>query len=141
MRPAPLFDICALILFALFARAAHPPFTFSGAVDAFWPWAVGALVGWGIVSVVRPKNDYGEGAIVWPCAIGIGMLLWILVNGHLPHYTFLLVASIMSFLLMFGWRVIAMRRNARGARNASSSRNAGSARPTGNPRPTRRPRR
>ncbi len=122
VRTAPLLDIAALVLFALFARAAHPPFTFLGAIDAFWPWAVGALVGWGIVTLVKPRNHYGEGIIVWPSAIIIGMILWTVVNGRMPHYSFLIVASVMSFILMFAWRVVAMRRNARLAKQQAPRR-------------------
>lgn len=117
MRTAPLIDIAALVVFALFARAAHPPFTLSGVLDAFWPWAIGALIGWGLVLVFKPRNDYGEGIIVWPSAIIFGMILWSLVNGSLPHYSFVIVASVMSCLLMFGWRVVAARRAKRAPRS------------------------
>lgn len=122
MRPAPLFDILALVAFAIFARAAHPPFTFMGMLDAFWPWAVGALIGWIIVTFVRPKNDYGEGAIVWPSSIVLGICFWFLANGRMPHYSMIIVTIIVSFLLMFGWRVVAMRKNAKATRSAAQQR-------------------
>ena len=118
MRLGPLFDIIALIFFAVFARAAHPPFTFLGMLDAFWPWAVGALIGWVIVSFVHPRNLYSEGAIVWPSAIILGILFWRLANGRFPHYSMIIVTIIVSLLLMFGWRVVVMRRNAKAARTA-----------------------
>ena len=35
------------------------------------------------------------------------MALWMLVNGRLPHWSFLIVATVMSALLLFGWRAIA----------------------------------
>ena len=44
---------------------------------------------------------------MWCSTIVGGMILWSIVNSQLPHYSFLLVASIMSALLMFGWRAIA----------------------------------
>lgn len=108
MRPAPLLDIVAIMLFALFARIAHPPFTFTGLLAAFWPWAVGALLGWVFITSIKASpGRWVEGAIVWCSTIVGGMILWSIVNTQLPHYTFLLVASIMSALLMFGWRAIA----------------------------------
>lgn len=116
MRTAPLLDIVALILFAIFARAAHPPFTLFEVANTFWPWAVGALLGWIIVSVLHlpaKYGDYAEGAVVWVSTLVGGLALWALVHGRMPHYTMIIVTVIVSALLMFGWRVIAMRRNAR----------------------------
>ncbi|APT93389.1 membrane protein [Corynebacterium phocae] len=107
MRLAPVIDIVALAIFALLARAAHPPFTFQGVLDAFWPWAVGALVGWAIISFGKPRTLFKEGLLVWPCAVVVGMGLWAAVNGNLPHISFLIVASVMSAVLMFGWRALA----------------------------------
>lgn len=118
MRTAPLLDIAALVLFAIFARMAHPPFSLTAVLDAFWPWAVGALLGWVIVSFLNLPNDYAEGAVVWPSAIIGGLVLWFIVNGRMPHYSMIIVTVIMSSLLMFGWRVVAMRRNARASRAA-----------------------
>ena len=51
MRIAPVIDIIALMLFAVAARLAHGGLSFSTWVDAFWPWAVGALIGWVIIPV------------------------------------------------------------------------------------------
>ncbi len=113
MRTGPLLDIAALVIFALLARAAHPPFTLLGLIEAFWPWAVGALIGWVIVSFLKPRNQYLEGAVVWPSAIILGIVFWRLANDRFPHYSMVIVTVIVSLILMFGWRVIAMRRAAR----------------------------
>ena len=44
---------------------------------------------------------------MWLSAIIGGMALWMLVNGRLPHWSFLIVATVMSALFFFGWRAIA----------------------------------
>lgn len=107
MRVAPLIDVLALALFAIFARLAHGGLSFSSWVDAFWPWTVGALVGWVIIMATKLNGLWKEGVVVWLSAVIGGMALWMLVNGHRPHWTFLLVATVMSALFFFGWRGIA----------------------------------
>lgn len=107
MRVAPLIDVLALALFAIFARLAHGGLSFSSWVDAFWPWTVGALVGWVIIMATKLSGPWKEGVVVWLGAIIGGMALWMLVNGRLPHWSFLIVATVMSALFFFGWRAIA----------------------------------
>lgn len=107
MRVAPLIDVLALALFAVLARLAHGGLSFSSWVDAFWPWTVGALVGWVIIMTAKLSGLWKEGTVVWLSAIIGGMALWMLVNGRLPHWSFLIVATVMSALFFFGWRAIA----------------------------------
>ena len=80
MRIAPVIDIIALMLFAVAARLAHGGLSFSTWVDAVW---LSTVVG--------------------------GMALWMLVNGRLPHWSFLIVATVMSALFFFGWRLFARK--------------------------------
>ena len=107
MRVAPFIDVLALALFAILARLAHGGLSFSSWVDAFWPWTVGALAGWVIIMATKLSGLWKEGLVVWLSAIVGGMALWILVNGRLPHWSFLIVATVMSALFFFGWRAIA----------------------------------
>ncbi|AMO91989.1 hypothetical protein HMPREF3155_08865 [Corynebacterium sp. HMSC06D04] len=107
MRTAPIIDIIALAIFAVLARIAHGGLSFSSWVDAFWPWTVGALLGWVIILAAKIGGRWKEGLVVWLSAVIGGMALWMLVNGRLPHYSFLIVATTMSALFFFGWRGIA----------------------------------
>lgn len=106
-RIAPLIDIIALVIFAISARLAHGGLSFSSWVDAFWPWTVGALIGWVIILATKVQGKWKEGTVVWLSAIIGGMALWILVNGRLPHWSFLVVATAMSAVFFFGWRLVA----------------------------------
>ena len=58
MRIAPVIDIIALMLFAVAARLAHGGLSFSTWVDAFWPWAIGALIGWAIILAAKVPVSY-----------------------------------------------------------------------------------
>ncbi|MDY3128367.1 MAG: DUF3054 domain-containing protein [Corynebacterium sp.] len=101
-----IFDLGALFVFAIAARAAHPPFTLAGLIDAWWPWTLGLLIGWTIIATTKLKaaSIFAQGLTAWVAAIALGMTAWTLVNGQVPHYSFLIVAATMSALLMFGWR-------------------------------------
>ena len=43
----------------------------------------------------------------WVVTVVIGLSVWGLRNAAVPHWSFILVASIMSALLMLGWRAVA----------------------------------
>lgn len=102
------YDIIAIAVFAILARFAHPPVTLGGIFDAFWPWALGAVLGWAILTwLFKTSNIWLQGLTVWASAIIFGMIFWALVNSSLPHYSFLIVAITMSALLLFGRRAVA----------------------------------
>lgn len=101
------WDIVAIAIFAVLARFAHPPVTLDGIFDAFWPWALGVLVGWALLMwIFKTKNIWTQGLIVWVSAIVFGMIFWAAVNFSLPHWSFLMVATIMSGVLLFGRRAL-----------------------------------
>lgn len=117
MRRPLVIDILALAVFAVIARASHPPFTLSGLFDAFWPWAVGALAGWGIISIVSPhiSGRWSQGLTVWLSTVIVGLGCWTLYNGRPPATAFMIVATLVSAAFLFGWRVIAAVRSGRRA--------------------------
>ena len=94
-----IFDAIALAVFALLARIAHQ--------SADMPLS---FVGWLLLSretaltmVSGARNGRGA-AIVWLCTVIVGLVIWALRNGAVPHWSFVLVASATSALFMFGWR-------------------------------------
>ncbi len=64
-------------------------------------------MGWVIIMATKLNGLWKEGVVVWLSAVIGGMALWMLVNGRLPHWSFLIVATVMSALFFFGWRAIA----------------------------------
>ena len=103
----PLIDLAALVVFAVLARLAHGGLSLHALVETYWPWALGALAGWVIVLGTKAHGRWREGAIVWASTVVGGMIIWALVHGRLPHWSFLIVATVMSALMLFGWRAIA----------------------------------
>ncbi len=116
--------ITALLLavFAFLARVAHQtdemPLTVGGWASTLWPFLLGvgaaALIGavarWDAVRIIP------AGVATWAITVLVGLGIWSLRNGELPHWSFILVATVMSGLLLLGWRLIAGRRHGRGGR-------------------------
>lgn len=73
---------------------------FTGWLSALWPFALGATLGWVIVR----EN---KGGAIWAVTVITGLVIWGILNQAVPHWSFVIVATVMSALLMLGWRVIA----------------------------------
>lgn len=94
-------DYVAIAAFALLARAAHQsddmPFNFSGWLSTLWPFALGVTLGW----LITREN---KGGLIWIITVVTGLVIWGIRNGDIPHWSFIVVATTMSALLMLGWR-------------------------------------
>lgn len=115
---ALIADIIATAVFALFARLAHQsdtmPLSFTGWLSTLWPFLLGGAIAWGII--IAAKWDAVRlapaGVTAWLLTAGIGLVIWSVRNGAIPHWSFILVATLSTFVLMLGWRALAgaMRR-------------------------------
>lgn len=105
---AVALDFLAIAVFALLARMAHQsddmPFTFAGWASTVWPFAVGVVLGWIVVTLAGKTKG---GVLVWLTTVVVGLVIWGIRNQQLPHWSFVIVASVMSALLMLGWRGVA----------------------------------
>nr|WP_255567805.1 DUF3054 domain-containing protein [Corynebacterium sp. TAE3-ERU16] len=101
----------AILLFALLARLAHRgdglEFSISGWLATAWPFLVGVLVAYGILSVKhrRPLPVNPGGITVWLITLVTGLAAWGMSHAAIPHWSFMIVAGLMSGLLLLGWRV------------------------------------
>lgn len=103
-----VIDTVAIIIFAVLARLAHnkpdDPFTFLNIVDTFWPFFIGVILGTLLIAKQVNPRSMKSGAIVWIATVVVGLAIWGIRHAAFPHWSFILVASIMSALLLFGWR-------------------------------------
>ncbi|QPK83123.1 DUF3054 domain-containing protein [Corynebacterium qintianiae] len=94
-------DFVAIAAFALLARAAHQSedmkFNLAGWFETFIPFAVGVALAWLIT-----RKD--RGWVIWLITLVVGLVIWGFYRDKLPHWSFVIVASSMSALLMLGWR-------------------------------------
>lgn len=108
-------DTLAIAVFALLARIAHQtdemPLNFTGWLSTLWPFLVGVALAWVIVTLASSRNGkadgQGKGVFIWLITVATGLIIWGIRNQQLPHWSFVVVASVMSALLMLGWRGIA----------------------------------
>ncbi|GAB3947827.1 DUF3054 domain-containing protein [Corynebacterium tapiri] len=109
-----LADLLSISLFALLARTAHQsaemPLSFSGWLSTVWPFALGVLLSWAVIlkagwrgSVVTPT-----GVATWLITVATGLVIWAIRNAAVPHWSFILVASVTSGLFLVGWRAFSI---------------------------------
>lgn len=110
---APALDLLALLIFALLARLAHDDgsgFSVLRWLDTAWPFMLGAAIVWGILLATGARatgRALRTGVFVWLGSLVVGLGIWAIRNAAIPHWSFILVATLMSALLLFGWRGIA----------------------------------
>lgn len=113
---APALDLLALLIFALLARLAHDDgssFSVLRWLDTALPFMLGATIVWGILLATGARaagRALRTGAVVWLGSLIAGLGIWAIRNAAIPHWSFILVATLMSALLLFGWRGIAQLR-------------------------------
>ncbi|WIM67502.1 DUF3054 domain-containing protein [Corynebacterium breve] len=102
-------DLVAISVFAVLARMAHQsdemPFNFMGFLSTLWPFVIGVGAGWLIAELTKIAK--GRAVVIWLVTVIVGLTIWGMRNSAFPHWSFIIVASVMSALLMFGWRGIA----------------------------------
>lgn len=106
-----VIDAVAIFLFAVLARAAHnsaqDPFTFVNILDTYWPFLLGVVLGTALVYRQEHSREIGSGAVIWFATVVVGLAFWAVRNEAMPHWSFILVASTMSAILLLGWRLVA----------------------------------
>lgn len=106
-------DIVAIAVFALLARLAHQsaemPFNFAGWLSTLWPFLVGVAVSWILLLTARwnAVHLWPTGVATWVVTVVVGLVIWGIRNGDVPHWSFMMVATIMSGILLLGWRGLA----------------------------------
>ncbi|MBD8030230.1 DUF3054 domain-containing protein [Corynebacterium gallinarum] len=110
---ALLLDAIAIGLFALFARIAHQseemPLNPAGWFNTMLPFLAGVFLAY--LVVILPLRAHAEfirpaGLSVWIFAVVIGLVFWGITNGEVPHWSFMIVATTASAILVLGWRAL-----------------------------------
>lgn len=106
-------DFFAIFAFAVLARAAHnteaDPFTLTNILDTLWPFLIGGAIGHAICAGAKkdPLPVAPGGVIVWLATAATGLIIWTVRNSAMPHWSFIIVATVMSGLLLLGTRLVA----------------------------------
>lgn len=110
---ALLFDAISIGLFALFARIAHQseemPLTPRGWFTTLLPFLAGVFLAYLLVVIpakLFPERIWKAGIIVWLTAVVVGLVIWGINHGGVPHWSFMIVATTASAILVLGWRAL-----------------------------------
>jgi Protein of unknown function (DUF3054) len=98
-------DVVCVVVFCTIGRRSHAEgITLSGVAETAWPFLVGAGVGWLLSrGWRRPVAVVPTGVAVWLCTVVIGMLLR-KASSQGVAVSFIVVASVVTALLLLGWR-------------------------------------
>ena len=107
-------DVAAVLVFCTVGRRSHAEgITIAGVATTAWPFLTGTVVGWlASRGWQRPTAVVPTGLVVWLCTVVIGMLLRKVSSAGVAA-SFVLVASLVTAVLLLGWRAavgLALRR-------------------------------
>ncbi|AEQ07474.1 DUF3054 domain-containing protein [Corynebacterium pseudotuberculosis] len=100
------YDVIAVLAFAVLARAAHGGLGIFQILDTWWPFLIGTALGWLLIRAQNPLS-LRHGVVVWIATAAAGLLVWGIRHGQVPHWSFMIVATVMSGILLLGWRAVA----------------------------------
>jgi peptidoglycan/LPS O-acetylase OafA/YrhL len=98
-------DALCVLLFCAVGRRSHAEgVTIAGVAQTAWPFVTGAAVGWLLSrGWRRPAALVPTGVAVWLCTVAVGMLLRN-ASSQGVVISFVVVASLVTALLLLGWR-------------------------------------
>lgn len=100
-------DVICVIAFVAVGRRNHAEgVTLAGIAETAWPFLTGTVVGW-LVSRGwrRPTTPVPTGVIIWICTVVVGMALRV-ASGEGIAFSFILVATLVTGVLLVGWRAV-----------------------------------
>lgn len=106
--PVVLVDVVLVGLFSAFGRGAHASgYSPAQIWSTAWVFLIGLAVGWAVLLLARidPLSPRA-GVVVWLGTVVVGMTIWGIRSGGVPHWTFVVVAGLVTALFLVGWRVL-----------------------------------
>ena len=104
---ALLADVVCVIVFCTIGRRSHAEgLTVTGVAQTAWPFLTGTGAGWLLIRGWRqPFTVIPTGVVVWVCTVVVGMLLRKATSAGVA-FSFVIVASAATAVLLLGWRVL-----------------------------------
>ena len=98
-------DAVCVVVFCTIGRRSHAEgLSVAGIAETAWPFLAGAGVGWLLSrGWRRPVTLAPTGIVVWVCTIVVGMLLRKATSQGVSP-SFVVVASLVTAVLLLGWR-------------------------------------
>jgi hypothetical protein len=103
-----IVDVSCILLFVVLGRRSHhePGSFVSATLKVAAPFLIALAVGWVLARAWRAPTALTSVTIIWVVTVALGMVLrhWLFDRGTAA--SFIVVASIVTFVFLFGWRVL-----------------------------------
>ena len=101
-------DVASIVLFVVLGRRNHHETGsfVESTLKVAAPFLIALVVGWLLARGWRNPTGLATVGIVWVVTIALGMVLRNLVFDRGTATSFIVVASIVTFVLLFGWRLL-----------------------------------
>jgi hypothetical protein len=122
VRAAVAIDVTVVVLFAVIGRRSHDDgqdttLLTSQAVESpignvirvAAPFLIALAAGWIVARAWRRPIDLGAGRTIWIVTIALGMVLRRTLFDRGTAFSFVMVASVFTGVLLLGWRLVAGR--------------------------------
>lgn len=105
--------VCVLVFCAIGRRSHAEGVTLAGVAETAWPFLTGTAAGWLAARAWRsPTSVTPTGLVVWLCTVVVGMLIR-KATSEGTALSFVIVASLVTAILLLGWRGAAALLNRR----------------------------
>jgi hypothetical protein len=103
---ALLADVACVLVFCAIGRRSHAEgITVAGVAETAWPFLSGTAAGWLAARAwQRPTAPTPTGIVVWLSTVIVGMLLRKATSAG-TAFSFVVVASLSTAILLLGWRL------------------------------------
>ncbi|MFT3852807.1 MAG: DUF3054 domain-containing protein [Ilumatobacteraceae bacterium] len=105
---AVVVDVTCIVLFVILGRRSHDEggSFVSATAHVAAPFLVALVVGWLLARGWRNPTGLATVGVVWVVTVALGMVLRHVVFDDGTAAAFVVVASIFTFVLLFGWRLL-----------------------------------
>jgi hypothetical protein len=123
VRIAAALDVAVVVSFAVIGRSSHDEATAgpatltsetvgptpSDVIRVAAPFLIGLACGWAVARAWRRPFDVVIGRTIWVVTIALGMVLRRALFDDGIAFSFVVVASVFTGVLLLGWRLVAAR--------------------------------
>ena len=108
---AAAVDIVAVVVFVAAGRRSHDEggSVVTGTLGVAAPFLIALGLGWLAARAWRRPFELSTGALVWVVTVVVGMLLRRVVFDRGTAMSFVVVATVVTGVLLLGWRAVAGR--------------------------------
>ena len=102
-----VLDVTAIVLFVTLGRSTHTAGTsLSGILETAAPFLIGTVAGWVLATAWDRPVAIRTGLVTAGSTLVVGMVLRRVVWGRGTAASFVVVATVMVFALVVGWRAV-----------------------------------